>query len=203
MSQHRAASVAVSRDELLQRAVVAGGALAAGGVLLSGLPDLAASAPSRAQDVRILNFALWLEYAQAAFYSSVEDAGALTGEAMEFAQVVGAHERKHVAFLKKTLGKRARKEPTFDFGEATRKEGEFLTAAHLLEETGVAAYIGQAPNLTRRLLIPTATIVSVEARHAAWIRDILGRNPAPLAADAAKEAKQVVAAIKRTGFIRS
>ena len=58
-----------SRSELLQRAVVAGGALTAGGVVVAGLPKLASSAPSPAQDVRVLNLALLLEYVESAFYA--------------------------------------------------------------------------------------------------------------------------------------
>ena len=50
-----------TRVEILERAVVAGGALLAGGVLITGLPRLATSAPSAKQDTEILNFALLLE----------------------------------------------------------------------------------------------------------------------------------------------
>ena len=44
-----------TRMEILERAVVAGGALLAGGVLITGLPRLATSAPSAKQDTEILN----------------------------------------------------------------------------------------------------------------------------------------------------
>ena len=45
----------------------------------------------------------------------------------------------------------------------------------MLEDTAVAAYNGQAANHeTKPTLKAAATIVSVEARHAAWIRDIVG-----------------------------
>jgi hypothetical protein len=47
-----------------------------------------------------------------------------------------------------------------------------------------------------------ATIVSVEARHAAWIRDLLGELPAPSASNPAQTAAQVRAAIRRTGFVK-
>ncbi|MGH3057276.1 MAG: hypothetical protein ACRDPP_03440, partial [Gaiellaceae bacterium] len=58
-----------TRERFLRRAVVAGGTLAVGGVVLAGLPRLAASAAqSAAQDAEIFNFALLLEYTQAAFY---------------------------------------------------------------------------------------------------------------------------------------
>jgi rubrerythrin len=192
-----------SREAFVQKAVIAGGTLLAGGLVLGGLPKVAGTAPSRAQDVRILNFALFLEYVQAAFYTEAAKSGALDGEPQQLAEVLGKHERAHVAFLRRALGAKARKRPSFDFGDATGNRDKFLATAHLLEETGVAAYIGQAAHLTKRVLVPAATIVSVEARHAAWVRDLVGENPAPLAADAAKTAREVVAAIEKTGFVTS
>ncbi len=95
---------------LLQRAVVGGGAVAAGGVLLGGLPEVAPGARSKAQDVRILNLVLLLEELEAAFYAEAEAGGALRGELAEFARIVGEHERAHVAFLRKALGAAGRAE---------------------------------------------------------------------------------------------
>jgi hypothetical protein len=45
-------------------------------------------------------------------------------------------------------------------------------------------------------------IVSVEGRHAAWIRDIVGLEPAPHAADAGASATEVTAKLKSLGFVR-
>lgn len=190
-----------SRLGFLKTAVVAGGTIAAGGVLLGGLPKLAAGAPGPAQDVEILKFALTLEYLEAAFYTEAVSKGALKGETLQFARVVGAHERAHVAFLKKALGSKAQKSPTFDFKGTTEDQGKFQATAVLLEDTGVAAYNGQGPNLTKKTLAAAGSIVSVEARHAAWIRDIVGQNPAPKAFDPAKTKKQILAAVNSTGFI--
>jgi hypothetical protein len=59
-----------------------------------------------------------------------------------------------------------------------------------LEDLAVATYNGQAVNLTPASLKAAARIVSVEARHAAWIRSIVGEVPATDATDAAsKEAE--------------
>ena len=63
-----------------------------------------------------------------------------------------------------------------------RGQESFLDAATLLENTGVAAYNGQAANLTKKSLAAAAAIVSVEGRHAAWISSLAGRDPAPRAA---------------------
>jgi rubrerythrin len=192
----------LDRSELVARALVAGGVLAGGGGLLAALPRLAASAPSPAQDGKILNFALQLEYVEAGFYAEAFDKGKLKGDLREYVTVVRDHERAHVAFLKKALGKSARKKPELEFGDATSDPKKFTSAAIRLEETMVAAYNGQAGNLTKPTLEQAAKIVSVEARHAGWIRAIAGRNPAPDATDEPKTAAQVQAAVDHMGFVR-
>jgi rubrerythrin len=188
-----------SRGALLKRAVVVGGAGVATGGLVTALPKLASSAATSPRDVRILNYVLRLEYLKAAFYEEAAG-GELTGELLQFADVLARHERRHVTFLRKRLGDEARDEPRFDFGDATRDPDAFAATARTLEETAVAAYIGQGANLTRRHMVVFAQIASVEARHAAWIADVLGRDPAPLAADKAKTPAQVLAVIEQTGF---
>jgi rubrerythrin len=163
---------------------------------------VASSAPSPAQDKKILNFVLLLEYMEAGFYGEAVAKGKLTGELRAFATTVRGHEQAHVAFLKKALGRSARKQPELDFGDTTSDPDRFTAAAIALEETVVAAYNGQAANLTKSTLAQAAKIVSVEARHAGWIRAIAGKDPAPDATDRAKSAAQVQADIDRTGFVQ-
>lgn len=194
-------ATASTRRQLLGRSVVAGAALAGGGIVLGPRARWAGAAPSRAQDVKIFNFALLLEYLQAAFYGEAVRQGALRGEPREFAEVVAGHERAHVAYLRKALGGRARARPAFSFGDATRSERRFLETAVLLENLGVAAYNGQAANLTTKALAAAAEIVSVEGRHAAWVSDLAGEEPAPRAADPGASAAEVVGSIRRTGFV--
>jgi ferritin-like protein len=192
----------LDRNELVARALVAGGVLAGGGALVAALPRLAISAPSAGQDRKILNFALLLEYVEAGFYAEAFAKGKLKGDLLEYVSVVRGHGRAHVAFLKSALGSHARKEPDLEFGDATSDPKQFTAAAIALEETVVSAYNGQAANLTKPTLAQAARIVSVEARHAGWIRAIAGRNPAPDATDAPRTAAQVQAAVDRTGFVR-
>jgi hypothetical protein len=161
------------------------------------------SSPSPAQDQKILNFALELEYIEAGFYAEAFAKRKLRGDLLDYVSTVRHHERAHVAFLKGALGSSARKEPDLDFGDATSDPEAFTAAAIALEETMVAAYNGQATNLTKGTLAKAATIVSVEARHAGWIRAIAGRDPAPDATDTPKTAAEVQAAVKRTGFVGS
>jgi rubrerythrin len=191
------------REDLLRRAVVAGGTVFAGGVLLAGLPRLAVSAPSPAQDVEVLNFALLLEYLQAAFYREAAERASLGRELSQFVDVVAGHEQEHVDFLRETLGDDAREAPTFDFGNATRTARRVTVTSVALEDLGVAAYNGQATNLTRDALAAAAQIVSVHARHAAWIRSIAGRTPASQATDESKTQAQVEAALEATRFLRA
>jgi hypothetical protein len=190
-----------SRAEMLKTAVVGGGALMVGGVAIAGLPGLATAAPSRSQDVAILNFALTLEYLEAEFYTRAVRGGALSGELLRFARVVGGHERAHVSFLRAQLGSRAVARPRFDFRGTTDSPARFGPTAVALEDTGVAAYNGQGPNLTTAVLPAAASIVSVEARHAAWIRNILRRNPAPEAFETAQTRAQVQGVVNGTRFV--
>lgn len=187
---------------MLKRATVAGGALAAGGVLAAEFAEFGFSAASPQQDARIFNFALLLEYLTAAFYADALKKGALKGELRQFAETVGAHEQAHVDLFKKALGSAARAAPKFNFGPATATPARFIATAVTLEDTGVAAYNGQATNLTADALAAAARIVSVEARHAAWIRDIAGKTPAEDPTDAPLTAARVLAIVKSTGFVK-
>jgi hypothetical protein len=193
-------------EKLLTRGgFVRGGALAAGSVgaglgAAGWLVDNATSA-SPAQDREIFNLALMLEHLQASFYGEALANGALRGELREFAEVVVEHERQHVSALQRALGSAAHSPPRFHFGQATRDPALFAKAAATLEDLGVSAYNGQAGNLTKPALAAAAEIVSVDARHAGWIRAIRGENAAPDATDRALTARQVQAALKKTGFV--
>lgn len=197
-AQQRAAS-AESRRRFLSRVAVAAGAAAGAGAAATALPKLADSAPPQTRDVRILNYVLRLERLKAAFYADAAARG-LGGELQQLAEVLARHERRHVRFLERRLRQRAASSPSYDFGDATADPARFAAAARTLEETAVAAYIGQGANLSRRYMTPFAQITSVEARHAAWIAEILEEHPAPLAADEAKTPAEVRAAIDQLGF---
>jgi hypothetical protein len=190
----------LTRGQLVTRAAVGAGAVTAAGVLAGGLPRLAASEPSREQDRSILEWLLPLEYVQFAFYAAVERRGALQGEPREYAARVGRQERAHVEALRRTLGSGAPEQPEFDFGDATGDPDRFVATALELEEIAVAAFNGQIPNLTRPRVMTAMRIVSVEARHVGWVRDIAGRNPAPRPADRAAAPDETRAALQAMGF---
>jgi hypothetical protein len=195
----------VSRRDAVLGASSAAGLFAAGaGIGVLRQPAGAAAAlPSPSQDHAIFNFALLLEYLQAAFYTQAVKDGALSGDVRRFAEIVSEHEHEHVAYLRKALGPHARARPRFTFGHATRNDRAFVKAAVVLENTGVLAYNGQAANLTRPALAAAAEIVSVEGRHAAWISDLAGEPPAPHAADVGAPAVDVIARLRSLGFLKT
>ena len=193
-----------SRADFLRKAAIGGGGLLAGGALLGALPDLADAKPSKKQDVAILNYALTLEYLEFAFYKDAITKNVVSGTTLAAAKVIAAHEEAHVKFLKKGLGSKAVKKPKFDFGNTTSDTATFIATAIKLEDTGVAAYAGQGPRLSQVPLVKAAlSIHSVEARHAAAVRGLKGAQFAPVAFDKPKSMKQVLRAVKRTGFIQS
>ena len=195
--------VAISRARLLSRAAVVGGGVVVGGIAMTGFPAVALGRPSPAQDARVLDLLLLLEYVQAAFYAEANARGSLRGELAEFSRAVGEHEDEHVAFLKKALGTKARAKPRVAFRGATGNPKAFTAAAIALEDLGVAAYNGQATNVTRKTLGAAAMIVSVEARHAAWIRDIAGELPAIAATDPAATEAEMLDGLRKAGYVKS
>lgn len=196
-----------SRGMFLRKAGIGAGALIGSGALVGAIPSFASAAPTRAtSDVDILNFALTLEYLEAAFYNEALMKGALKGETAAFAKNVAAHENAHVAFLKSALGAKAVAKPKFDFKGTTGKQATFQATAEVLEYTGVEAYLGQVGLITdKKILAAAGSILPVEAWHAAWIADIRRRgakpSPAPYAFAKSKTKAQVLAAVKGTGFI--
>jgi hypothetical protein len=186
------------RNFLRNSGLALGGAAVAGGLL-----PRAAMAASPKGDVAILNFALTLEYLESAFYAAALKGAGLTGEHKRFARLVHQHEAAHVTALKKALGPAAVKRPTFGFGSAVAGQSAFTSTAIVLEDTGVQAYQGQTPFITSKAVFEAAiSIHPVEARHAAWIRNLAGQPPAPAAFNPALTKDQVLAAVTGTGFIK-
>ncbi len=189
-----------SRAAFLGKAAVLGGGVVGGSAVLGAIASPAAAATKN--DVDIANFALTLEYLEAEFYTQAVRLGALSGPTLRLAQIVGAHERAHVAALKKMLGSAAVAKPTFNFKGTTESQAKFQQTAQVLEDTGVAAYAGQAGNIDSDAILKAALAIhSVEARHAGWIRHLNGTSPAPVAFDKPKTKGQILAAVNATGFI--
>jgi rubrerythrin len=191
-----------TRGAFFGRAAIAAGGLMGGGAVLGALPSVAAAQSTN--DVDILNFALTLEELETAFYADALAKAGLKGDTAAAAKEIGAHEAAHVAALRKALGTKAIAKPTFAFGAATANEAAFLKTAVTLEDTGVAAYKGQAPLIDdAKILAAALSIHSVEAKHAAWVRRLAKGDPSPAAFEGPKTKAQVLAAVQATGFLKS
>jgi hypothetical protein len=179
------------------------GSLAGGGAALAALVLAEPGKAASRTDVEILNYALTLEYLQAAFYTEAERRNALrTKLARQTTRVLGAVERAHVRALRDALGSAAVKRPFFDFGGVTEDEDAFIRTAVAFEDLGTAAYKGQAYRVDSPALLAAAiSIHSVEARHAAWIRYLAGAPPASSALDEPKSMSEVRELVASTGFI--
>ena len=208
-----------TRMDFFKKAGVAGGAVMSGGALLGALvPEVAGAAAKKngngrppksfgKGDVGILNYALTLEYLEAAFYNEASAHGFATGQTKIFLKRVREDENIHVATLKKALGSKAVKEPKFDFGTTTSNAGEFLATSYALENTGVHAYHGQVFNIQSRAYLKVAlTIATVEARHAGVV-GLLALNSAHAispdgAFDRGMKAKRILNTVRGTHFIQ-
>jgi Ferritin-like domain len=132
-------------------------------------------------DTGILNYAYALEQLEAAFYTEVLSkpyfSGAPAGEQAILTDIRN-HEVIHRDFLKAALGAGAIPTLTVDFTSVDFADrASVLGAARTFEDLGVAAYNGAGKLLTDPANLLTAgKIVSVEARHASAIRDLLEPN---------------------------
>ncbi|MES2733213.1 MAG: ferritin-like domain-containing protein [Bacteroidota bacterium] len=142
-------------------------------------------------DIGILNYAYALEQLEAAFYKQVIASpfvGMTAAEATLLTEIRD-HEAIHRDFFKVALGSSAIQDLEVNFSsiDFTKRES-VLKTAQALEDTGVKAYNGAGKLLVKvDYLLIAGKIVSVEARHAAAIRDLLQPNSAYFAGDDAVE----------------
>jgi rubrerythrin len=210
-----------TRLEFLKKAGLAGGAVVGGGAMLGTLGAGTAAAAKGNKldrppksfgkgDTGILNYALTLEYLEAEFYKEAnrnnKGVPFITGpNVQDFLDVVVRDEKAHVKALKDVLGRKAVKKPKFDFGTTTSNQDEFIATSFALENTGVGAYSGQAFNIKKgKVLAAALSIVTIEARHAGLIGQILDGSDgvAPDGPfDKAVGAKKTLKAVEKTGFI--
>lgn len=209
-----------SRRGFLKKAGLAGGSMVAGGALLGALTPAGAMAAGKGRppasfgkgDIGILNYALTLEYLEAAFYNEAtannnKKSFLKTAAEKAFLKQTTADENAHVKFLKKALGKKAVAAPKVDFGATTASRDSFIKTAVALENTGVGAYSGQALNIASPAYIAAAlSIWSIEARHASVAGLLLKPIPANIspngAFDKPKTADEVLKIVGDTGFLK-
>ena len=194
----------MTREAFLMRSTLAAGA-AYGAMSATGLIS-SALAESGGGDVDILNFALTLEHLETEFYTQgVKRVKGLSKEESDLAKRLRDDEAEHVDALTATikdLGGKPGAKPTFQFGGAFGNRTAFLKTANVLEDTGVSAYNGAAPMIESvDVLAAAGGIVQIEGRHAALIRLVRNKPPAPLAFDKASEMEEILKAVKP--FIRA
>lgn len=128
-------------------------------------------------DTGILNYAYALEQLEAAFYTQVVMAGMSWASAMEKDMIadVRDHEIAHREFFRAALGSNRIQDLTPDFSTINFDNRQsVLESARAFEDLGVQAYNGAGQLLTSGdYLLLAGKIVSVEARHAAYFRDLL------------------------------
>ncbi len=132
-------------------------------------------------DVGILNFAYLLEQLEAQFYARVVSNSFFTGSTAEERQILTDlrdHESIHRQFFKAAITAAAPTmvipDLTFNFSIVDfNSRDSVLTTSQNLEDTGVSAYNGAGQAIVSPdYLLLAGKIVSVEARHAAAIRDL-------------------------------
>ncbi|HEV2752652.1 MAG TPA: ferritin-like domain-containing protein [Solirubrobacteraceae bacterium] len=181
-----------------REALVGGGRRVGLALAAASMPAVfaAAARQARAQDVEVpsalvevLNVALTLERLEASFYQQGLDKRGLIPPADEVVfSTLGRQEAEHVELLEGLLGDEADPAPEFDFTAGGRfptfaDYETYKLLAEAFEETGVRAYKGAAIAEAARpfvehpkILTRALRIHSVEARHAARVRRLRGRQ---------------------------
>ncbi|KAH6652369.1 ferritin-like domain-containing protein [Truncatella angustata] len=145
-------------------------------------------------DADILNYALTLEHLEDTFYReglakyTEADFAAAGFDATFYSNLkeVASDEKSHVDFLTSGLtaaGAVPVAECTYDFGYTD--VASFLATASILEGVGVSAYLGAAADIMSKAYLTAAgSILTVEARHSAYLRSKLNKAPFPQPFDA-------------------
>jgi hypothetical protein len=141
----------------------------------------APSAGGATSDIAIVNYALTLEYLEAAFYKDAAASGLFKGAQLDTIKQFGDQEQQHVDALiatAKKLGGTPAAKPQTKFPLASASS--VLNLAATVENLGAAAYLGQAGNIqSKEVLAAALSIHTVEARHAAALNTLLGKTIVP------------------------
>ncbi|KAF1350374.1 hypothetical protein EJ07DRAFT_169309 [Lizonia empirigonia] len=183
-------------------------AVAALAAAVSAAPTKRATGPS---DGDILNYALTLEHLEDTFYreglanftEADFTAAGFGSDVYGRIKTISSDESTHVSFLTGALtaaGAKPVAECTYAFGVTSVQS--FLATASVLEGVGVSAYLGAAADIMSKTYLTAAgSILTVEARHSAYLRNVNKQGPFPQPFDAPLSYNEVYTLA--AGFIKS
>jgi Ferritin-like domain len=170
----------VSRRKFLGYAGLASGLVLAAACKKDDAPSGAAGVNLGSGDTGILNYAYALEQLEAAFYIQVAltPYSGISATEKTLLTDIRDHEVAHREFFKKALGSSAIGALEVDFSKIDfSSRDSVLATAKAFEDLGVSAYNGAGKLITSPdYLVLAGKIVSVEARHAALIRDLISNG---------------------------
>ncbi len=180
---NRASTLSIPKSAMAMggAAVLGAAALAASN---SGGLAFAADAPFK-NDIDVLNYALTLEFFEAALYKTLLGLGKLQGRDLQYVQLFGQQEQAHVDAVQSTIQKLGGTPVTkgsYNFGAAgpTDTREQVLNILATVEQVGVSAYLGAAGYIQNKdILAAAASIMQVEGRHTALIKVLLD-DPMPV-----------------------
>jgi rubrerythrin len=150
-------------------------------------------------DLGILGYALTLEYLETDFYKQAAKSGKLSGKVLAVAKEFGSEEAQHVQALEGAIKKAGGKLPAKPKGKFPLKdEKSILKLAATVENLGASAYLGQAGRIKNKEVLAAALAIhTVEARHAAVLNSVIGKDITPDGAFAVPmDAAAVLKAVK-------
>ena len=214
ISEAREEAAGDTRLSFLRKGAMTGGAALSGGAILGALvPDMALASSGRPPatfgkgDIGILNYALTLEYLEAAFYNEANAGGAVTDPRLNrLLHTVVKDENAHVKAAQGRARVKGGQEAEVRLPGHPEGSDQVAATSYVLENTGVHAYLGQAGYIKASgYLLTAAEIVTVEARHAGAIGLYLGQaiSPSRTSLDVPFTARKVLAMVGKTGFIES
>jgi predicted lactoylglutathione lyase len=142
-------------------------------------PVQPAAAGPLTSDLNILNYALTLEYLEAAAYRAINSSGLLSGRAKTYFDAFGAHEQTHVDTLVSTIQSVGGTPVTppaqgYNFSSVPNTAAGVLAFFKFVEDVGASAYLGAAAAIQNDDILEAAlSIHAVEAEHAAALADIV------------------------------
>ena len=189
----------ITRSDFIVRGALATAAAAGTGSVAPFVGR--AFAQSDASDAAIFDFAFRLESIEVALYKqALKQVPDMSTHTSRLVREILDHEREHKSTISETvlqLGIKHDPSPKTDFGTSFASENDFLGVASKLEEANVGAYNGVLPKVfSPQLLVVIATIGQIEARHAAVIRDLLGKPITDAAFDKPRTEAEVAGVIR-------